>query len=232
MNFIRKIFEGKIDESVHLQFQKFSKGEFLNRALINAKKTGQKYVISTSTEFANGLVEMIATKLGEEKTLVRGAIVSTSNLKEELKPKEIKQFQGVKKYIIEKEMSGNEILNLIKKFPKAFFALSFSTEKTTLKIKPKAPKSGKPGSKGEEKPKADFCKIITSDDSIGKDFIFEFDNFKKADIYHTFLIEDLIKPIGETDFAVIRELAKRKGKIIREINVDGKKVIKEIIFEA
>ena len=37
MNFIKKIFDGNIDESVHLQFQKFSKGEFRDRALIKAR---------------------------------------------------------------------------------------------------------------------------------------------------------------------------------------------------
>jgi len=43
MNFVKKVFEGNIDESVHLQFQKFSKGEFRNRALIKLKKTGGRY---------------------------------------------------------------------------------------------------------------------------------------------------------------------------------------------
>ena len=37
MNFIKKIFDKKIDNSVHLQFQKFSKGEFKDKALIEAR---------------------------------------------------------------------------------------------------------------------------------------------------------------------------------------------------
>ena len=42
MNFIKKAVENKVDDSVHLQFQKFSKGEFRNRAIIEAKKSGEK----------------------------------------------------------------------------------------------------------------------------------------------------------------------------------------------
>ena len=223
MNFIKKIFDGKIDETVHSQFQKFSKGEFRNRAIINAKKSGKKYTIKTTAEFANELVKIMAEKLGSEKTIVTGAIVSTSDLKEELNPKEVKQFQGVKRYLIEKEMSGEEILELIEKLPKAFFALTFSHGDDSLKIKPKAPKSGKAG-KSKEKPKVNFCTLKTTDSKIGRDFIFEKPDFKKAEINHTFLIDEIVKPEGETDFAKIRELAKRKGHIVREAVIDDETI--------
>lgn len=53
MNFIKKVANKKYDESVHLQFQKFSKGEFRNRALIDAKSSKGNYTIKTSAEFAN-----------------------------------------------------------------------------------------------------------------------------------------------------------------------------------
>lgn len=232
MNFVKKIFQGEYDEDTHFQFQKFSKGEFRNRALINAKKSGSKYTISTSAEFANELVRYVAGKLGDGKTNVTGAIVSTNDLKEDLDFKEIKQFQGVKRYLIDKEMSGSEILSLITKFPKAFFALSFDVDSTKLKIKPKAPKSGKPGSKGSEKPKANFCKLITEDKELGGSFVFEAPEFKKADIGHVFMITEIVFPQGETDYAKIREMAKRKGKIIRIADIDGQETKSEKEFEA
>ncbi len=233
MNFIKKIFRNEPDNLVHLQFQKFGKGEFKNRALINARKSGNKYTISTTAEFANEFVRVTAEKLGSDKTRVTGAIVSTNDLKGELDFKEIKQFQGVKKYIIDKEMDGNDIFSLLEKFPKAFFALSFSCDKdsTNLKIKPKAPKSGKPGKKGE-KPKPNFCRITTTDKMLAEDFIFEVSDFKKVEINHEFIINEIIKPEGETDYARMRELAKRKGEIIREALIDGKEIRKKIEFEA
>jgi hypothetical protein len=233
MNFIKKIFKNKPDDSVHLQFQKFGRGEFKNRALISARKSGNKYTISTTAEFANELVREAAGKLGDNKVRVTGAIVSTNDLKEELDFKEIKQFQGVKRYIIDKEMNRDEILSLLEKFPKAFFALSFNCDKdsTNLKIKPKAPKSGKPGKKGE-KPKPNFCRITTTDRALAEDFIFEVPDFKKAEINHEFIIKEIIQPEGETDYSKIRELAKRKGEIIRESEIDGRILRNKKDFEA
>jgi len=199
--------------------------------LLMPKNLNPIYTIFTTAEFANGLVRMAAEKLGNNRTMVKGAILSTSDLKEQLQPDEVKQFQGVKRYLIEKEMSGEEILKLLDEFQKAFFALSFSYGDTVLKIKPKAPKSGKPGKKGE-RPKANFCKIITTDEFIGKDFVFEAENWKKAEITHHFFIDELIKPEGETDFARIREFAKRKGRVVREAFIDEKTITSEKEFIA
>ncbi len=233
MNFIKKVVDGNFDESVHLQFQKFSKGEFKNKAMIEAKNSKGKYTIKTSPEFANELVRTMAKKLGNGKTKITGAIVSTLDLKDDLEYKEVKQFQGVKRYLIDKEMSGNEIINLLDKFPKNFFALSFSTpDGDILKIKPKAPKSGKPSSKGDDKPKVDFCSLKTTDKEIAKEFIFENPDFKKADISHKYIIEKLEIPEGAKssgDFKKMREEAKRVGKIIRKAEIDDS--IQEDEFE-
>ena len=236
MNFIKKLFDKKVDEDVHLQFQKFSRGEFRDRAGIAAKNSSGKYTINTTAEFANGMVKMLAEKLGNEKTNVTGSIIGTNDLKGELEFKKISQFQGVKNYSIEMEMSGNEILNLIEKFPKNFFALSFSVGNSTLKIKPKAPKSGKPKSKGdEEAPKPDFCKLVTTDKEIASGFVFEKPDFKNASLIHDFIIDSIVIPDSlkkEKDFAVVREKSLRKGKIIRRGEIDGEKIKEEVDFEA
>jgi hypothetical protein len=236
MNFIKKVRDKNFDESVHLQFQKFSRGKFKNRALIEAKNSNGNYTIKTSAEFVNELVRDVAGKLGARKTRVTGTIISTSDLKKELEFKEIKQFQGVKKYVIEGEMSGSDIINLINKFPKAFFALSFDTgDETVLKIKAKAPKSGKPGTKGEESPKADFCVLKTKDKRLAENFIFEKSEFKNANIVHDFLINKIEIPErlkDSKDFALIREASKRVGKILRKSVIDGEKIIKEMEFNA
>ena len=232
MNFIKKIFNKEMNEEVHLQFQKFSRGEFRDRALIVAKRTGNKYTINTSAEFANELVAEMAERLGHNSAKIMGAIVSTLNLNIDYKEK--KQFKGVKRFLIEKKMTGQEIIELIKNYPKAFFALSFEADGSILKVKPKAPKSGKPSSKGEDAPKADFCKLITNDKSFAEDFVFERQEFKQAEIKHTFIIEEIVVPETlkkEKDFALVREKALRKGKIIREGKIDGQNIRKEAEFE-
>ena len=235
MNFIKKIFDGQSDGQVHSQFQKFSRGEFTNRAVVRAKFSGGKYTINTSAEFANELVRHLAEKLGDNQTKITGVIVSTGDLTGQLDFKSKKQFQGVKQYGLDGQMSGKDILKLLIKFPKAFFALSFGVEDEILKIKAKAPKSGKPGSKGEGAPKADFCKLITRDKNLVGSFVFEKPEFKYAEINHTFVISEIVVPEElkkSDDFARIREESKRKGKIVRVVNIDGQVIKSEKEFAA
>jgi len=231
MNFIKKVFENKIDEEVHLQFQKFSRGEFPNRAVIKVKKVKNNYNILTTAEFANGFVKIVAEKLGNQKTKITGAVISTLDLNGEIDFKSKKQFMGIKQYIIDKEMSGNEIKELIDKLPRVFFALSFSHKGDILKIKAKAPKSAKPKTK-DEAPKPDFCKLTTDDEKIVRDFVWEKSDFKEAIISHDFIIKEMVVPKDEKDFAKMREMSKRKGVIVRRAEIDGIKTVVEKEFEA
>lgn len=235
MNFIKKIADKNFDYSVHLQFQKFSKGVFKNRAVLKIKKSGEKYTINASAEFANEMIHSVAEEIADSKVKVSGAIVSTSDLRGSLDFSEIKQFQGVKRYMLEKEMSGDEIISLLDKFPKSFFGLSFESSKSQLKIKAKAPKSGKPGSKGEDAPKPDFCKLVTTNAELGQSFVIETSNFKEAEIVHEFVIESIEIPEDlkkSDDFAKIREESKRVGKIIRKSKIDGVEKVSELRFSA
>jgi hypothetical protein len=231
MNFIKKVFDSAVDEEVHQQFQKFSRGEFRDRAVIRAKRVKNNYTILTTAEFANEFVRVIAEKLGDEKANITGAVISTLALDNELEFKSKKQFMGIKQYIIEKHMSGHEIIKLLEKLPKAFFALSFSHKGDVLKIKAKAPKSAKPKTKNEA-PKPDFCKLTTSDERIAKDFVFEKPDFKEAIISHDFIIKELIVPRDEKDFAKAREMAKRKGIVVRRATIDDIRTATEKEFEA
>ena len=239
-SFIKKIFENKFDndELVHSQFTKFSKGEFPDRAMIRAKNTKGKYTISTTSEYAKDLIISLAEKLGDRTTTISGAIISALDL-DGFEYNERKMAMGVRKYMIyNKEMTGNEIISLCDKIEKAFFALSFNVDDdTSLVISPKSPKSAKGASSSknpDKKAKINFCKLKTSDSKLVNTLIFDNDvgDFKKIEIKHDIIITDIIMPKGEKDFAKIREMAKRKGKIVRKIDVDGSQKIKEIGFEA
>ncbi len=235
--FIQKIFDGEKDELVHLQFQKFSKGGFKDRAMIVAKQNNGKFSISTTAEYANEFVRCLAERLGNEKTEVSGVVVSTRDL--ELNYQDKKQFMGVKQYAINKEMSGSEILELCGKLPNSFVGLSFKAGDSELKIKPKAPKSSKPSSKADGGAKVDFCKLKTSDNSIVESLIFdpEARGFKQVEISHDFIINEIIisdemKKECRDDFALLRERALRKGRMVRRLNIDGREIAKEKEFEA
>jgi hypothetical protein len=236
--FTKKLFDGTSDKFVHLQFQKYSRGEFKNKAMIIAKsQVGGKFSINTTTEYANELVRFLAEKLGGEITHVTGIVVSTRDLTGELDFQNKKQFMGVKQYILDREMTGDEILALCEKLPNSFIGLSFKVGDTELKIKPKAPKSAKPSTKGEEKPKVDFCKIKTKDKDLVDGLIFDVHagSFKVVEIGHEFninevVITDEMKVEAGEDYAKIREMAKKKGKIVRKIEIDGQEFIEEKEF--
>lgn len=219
--FIKKIFNNKSDEFVHLQFQKFSRGTFKGRAMMKAKHGPKGYTLWTTAEYANELVRSVAEKLGHEKANVTGVIVSTADLEGKVPSTSKKQFMGIKQYIVSGSMSGTELVELCNKVPEAFFALSFNAGTIELKIKPKAPKSAKP-STSEAGPKIDFCTLKTTDESLVKQFIFDAHAFKELEIKHSFVIEDIILPHKYSSPDEMRRLAQRKGKIIRESTVDGK----------
>ena len=74
--------------------------------------------ITTTSEFANELVRLSAEKLGSNKTQVKGALISTLDLGNEIDYQSKKQFMGIKQYVIDKEMSGDEITEMLKKCSK------------------------------------------------------------------------------------------------------------------
>lgn len=227
--FTEKLFAGEQDQLVHLQFQKFSKGIFEQRAVVDAKNSKGKYSINTTNEYANELVRALAEQLGNKRTKVTGVIVTAKDLRDQLEFEDMKQFMGVKQYAINKELSGNEIIKLLDQFPTAFFALSLSSEDSELKTKAKAPKSAKPSSKGEGEAikKADFCKLKTTNKNLAKSILFGAEEGKDIHLEYTFNITEIEVPKGITDSAAMREAALKKGKIIRKEIVDGKEKITE-----
>ena len=137
-SFLKKIFDGKTDEFVHLQFQKFSKGNFKNKATIKALKTSRGYSISTTYEYANEIVRSVAEKI-KGRVMINGAIISTRDLKDEWNFKDKKQFMGVKQHIIESEMTREELIRLLDKFSWCFFRIIFFNSRYGIKDKNKIP---------------------------------------------------------------------------------------------
>jgi hypothetical protein len=234
--FIKKIFEGKNDDFVHHRFQKFSKGTFADKALVRVTRGAKGFTMWTGAEYANELVRAVAEKLGSNKAKITGPVVSTLKLKENpalqglLANCGLKQFAGVKQYLVNTEVSGHEIIKCLDAAPEGFFALSFTAGDTTLKIKAKAPKSAKP-STSEKAAKADFCNLKTSDSSLIAKFVWE-TGWKSFEANHTFVINDITLPSGVTDPSELRKKAKRKGEIIRKIIIDSVQKTEKHNFEA
>lgn len=232
---INKIFSGDFDESVHAEFVKFSRGVFDNRYLVEGKKQKDKFAIKTSSEFANFFVRNLLEKVsGTIK--IKGIIVSTTNFESEcdFEIENVKKYMGINQLVINTETSADKIITLMEKYPRAFYALSFSYGDYELKIKEKPPKSGKPGNKTKEDdgPKADFCSLKTTNEEIINDLFFDFQGFSEIRIKHILEIKDIELPKEYKTPEEMRERAKRKGIVKRFIEVDGRKDVKEKSFVA
>lgn len=225
--FIKKLFENKIDNSVHKQFVRFGKGSYNSRAIINVKKWGNKIKVKTSSELANDLVEFISSLA--EKFSVSGVVFS----KEIIQGFKFKKKPNILVCRINKEMSAQELKELsIKAYATL---LDCMAPGISLKIKKRFFSSPYAKCSTVE----EFC-VLDLDkkfwQKFHEEFLFDLPlEFKKARIEHTYIIKDIIIPKelkNEKDFEKIRLMAKRKGKIIRKIIVDSREIIKEKDFEA
>ncbi len=221
MNFIKEIFNGKSSESTHRQFIRFGKGEYGGRAILGLWKT-KNVKIKGSFEFANDFTLFLA---GLGNISFNGKIWS----KEELPGLKGEKKSGKWVYLVN-DFTSSQVKNLADKV--YYFLLNTEHEGIKLKIKEKLPKPGK----GEGKIDDRFCQMEIDEKyykAAKDDFFWDLQDGKKINVTHKFVINGIVMPkTNEKDFAKIREMAKRKGKIIRQADVDGKEVKFEKDFEA
>ena len=220
MNFIKKIFIGNVDDLVHKQFVRCGKGEF-ERAYIKIDKQKNSFKIKTSFEFSNDLVELAANNI--KKADVSGVIISNDDFEKELKF-DIKSYKKKGKlYIAEIKtiLTRDQLKKLYEKFKNDYLFLTIKSDNINISCTTSLPKPGK-------ELKDNFCKAILPINLLDE---FTFDikkDFSKLSIKHIYKITHLEIPKQyERDFTKARIYAKRKGKIIREIEIDGEKQIIE-----
>ena len=224
MGFIKKVFHGDDDKEVHAQFVRFGKGEYGRRALISLRKT-KSVKIKGSFEFANDFVLFLANLPDAGEIKFHGDIWS----RDELGLEDGKKKTGKWVYSV-KEMGSSQVKSLADKV--YYFLLSAEGGGIKLKIKGKLPKPGKDESRIDDK----FCQMELPEKfyaAAKNEFFWDMPDAKKISIEHKYIINEIVMPGGlGDDFAKIREAAKRKGKIIRIANADGKEMKEEKNFEA
>jgi hypothetical protein len=233
---VKKIFDGEFDEEVHSDFLKFGKGEYKNKYLLSGKKQASKWAVKAGAEYSNFFVRNCLEKISGSVE-AKGVIVSTTDLRDEIKfeIKKAGNFQGVRKLQIDTEIDPAEIFDLMERFPRAFFALSFKGDDFALKIKPKAPSSGKPGKASEDGPKADFCTLKTTNKEVLRELFFDVGtDWTEVSVNHTINVTGIEYPanMAELKPTEVRMLAKRKGILTRTAIVDGVEKVSEANFVA
>lgn len=216
--FIEKIFRGEWDELVHSQFVRFGKGNYSGRAVLSLRKN-EKIKLGGSFEYADDFVIFAS----EFNMKFSGIIMS----REKLELENEKKKAGI--YVYEVSEISSEKINEIK--DKAYHMLLDGEGEISLKIKKKLPK---PGKSGGGKVNDKFC-VIEADlrfwNRIKEAFFWDADG-KKIKVVHDYHINELVMPKNEKDFEQIRIKTKRKGLLIRKIEVDGKLIEKQKEFEA
>jgi len=214
MCFIKKIFEGNVDDSVHMQFVRFGKGNFEGRAAAGFRKTAGKVKIGTSYEYANDMARIVS-KLKNIK--FSGIALSKEQL----------PFEGRKKGELTVYNFQGDSGDISKILDKTYFTL-VDAEDSEIKLKMKK-KLPKPGKSGEAKSNTKFCQLEISEKywpAVKNFFFWDFPDINKGQVSHCYSITEIILPKDEKDFERIRIMAKRKGKIFRKIETD-KLTIKE-----
>jgi len=220
MIFIQKIFEDQIDDVVRRKFERFSIGIFEKRALIKVSK-GKDLKIKASYDLADDLFGIIANNI-EGKVKVKGKIISSRDFSGEI-DFEVEKFTKGKKFTaeIDTEVSSLQLKEIYEKFKLNFILLNVEGDGFSLKVGKSLPK---PGSVLKD----NFCKAVFPLEIV-KELVWDVDNFKKAVCEHKLIIDEVIAPEGVSS-AEARKLAKRKGKLVRKIDVGGKEIVKEKEF--
>ena len=114
----------------------------------------------------------------------------------------------------------------------SYFLLNADSPGIKLRIKSKLPKPGK----NEEKIDDKFCQLEIDEKhyrTAKEEFFWDLPEGKKTEVEHKYIITEIVLPkTNEKDYAKLREMAKRKGRMIRIANIDGKETKSEKNFEA
>ncbi|HII15021.1 MAG TPA: hypothetical protein HA362_01800 [Nanoarchaeota archaeon] len=228
MNILKQMLVGKTDGQAHYKFVRYGKGEY-DRFLFEITKGRNNFKVKSSYDFANDFVGIIAERMRETAS-VSGKIIMARDFKPELDPfcEAVNYSKRGKLFTAEisAEFSPEQLRRLYDKFSSAFLLLNVKSSEMSLKAGKSLPKPGgaiKPG----------FCSATLPLDLLDE---FAWDvkqEFQKLEIKHILYINEIVlTPELKADPAKARLEAKRKGKIVRIVTIDGKETRKEADFIA
>jgi len=214
---IKNIAEGKITETEHNKFVRFSKGVFEGRFIVSIK-LGKTLKIKASYDMSNDLFELIARNI-DAKADVSGSILSAENLDLEA---DARKKGKMMLYTFNNCLSPEELNSIYDKAKDAFILLDISSDNFKLKCKQRLPKPG-------AALKDNFCSAEIPA-KLFKDIAFDFDDgYTNVQIKHNIIIDDIITPFECKDPVLERKQAKRKGRIVRIITFE-REIKKEYPF--
>jgi hypothetical protein len=214
--FLKKVIDDKIDAEAHRYFIRFGKGVYNRRFLISYNKS-KRIKIKGSFEWANDFVKF-ASEI--EEIIFSGKIMS----KDQIPGQKARKKGGSFVYEVE------EIK--LEHYPGAYsYLLDAEGSGIKLKIKKSLPKPGKDAEKVDDS----FC-VMELDEKywelVKKIFFWDVSEGKKAIIEHSLIVESIDIPKNEKDPVKMRENAVRIGRLVRNMDIDGKKEVRDYKIRA
>ncbi|MBU2589779.1 MAG: hypothetical protein KKF52_01725 [Nanoarchaeota archaeon] len=227
MSFIKEIFEGKANDSIHYKFVRYGKGEY-ERLLFEITKSKNNFRVKSSFDFANDFIKIISENVKEDMD-VKGKIIVNRDFEKELEEIGVEASSFKKRgklYTAELNttLTPKKLKEIYSKYNEHFLLLSINSNDFKLKTKGALPK---PGGKIAD----NFCNATLPIEFINE-FAWDVKEFTKLNIKHILKISEIIIPEElKNNPAKARIEGKRKGKIERILDIDGKEEKKEVDFE-
>lgn len=219
MHYIKDLFDKRETLHTHNKFIRYSKGEFTG-PILNIKITKANIKVNSSFHIASELLILMADLLKTKEVEIKGNLSWNEDLNPALERLGIKYLKviksrGIFNYVLQNKVN---LQDLIKELGNYNLLISFSDQDAKLTTKNKYPKPNKDIS-------GDFCKSTfptSMKDRVLSEFAFDIkgDDIKDIQISHKIIVSDIILP-ETNNFDEARRLAKRAGKIIRKISVNG-----------
>ena len=218
LNFIKSIINKQVDDFCHKKFIRYSLGEF-EKEPFEVKKGKKNFSVKAGPEYYDVLQQFFLQQINDD-IIIDGKIIAQRDVSTDLARfgiKPVKITGNGKKALINGTFNHEELTNIFEKLNDTFLLIDLVVGKNTLKMKKSFPRG---------KLVSGFCKAkfdLLLFDRFKEEFLWDVSDFIKASITHTYLIEDIqvSNELMKQDPARARKEAKRKGKLIRQLDIDG-----------
>ncbi len=229
MHYIRQLFEGRQEEWVHLLFTRYGRGDF--DGPVCEADVGKEVKFKGTVEYATAVGQLASSCGGEYQ--VEGGIYGKIDFRPILDAAAVeyddksKPKQGYYAAQLKGAIQSEVLTGLYGKMPHASVLLSFQGGKAKMKCKKKPPKPG--GEKELEFFSGSMA--LSALPGLREEVFFGAGDFVKAKVEHRVIIDEVVIPAGmnSTD---ARLHAKRKGRLVRTLTVDGRETRSEHPFIA
>ncbi|MBD3194007.1 MAG: hypothetical protein GF317_03060 [Candidatus Lokiarchaeota archaeon] len=254
MHFLKKLSENpEIEEpiednmDIHRHFYRYSRGTFIGPAC-KIRRTSTKISLKGSLEYEDIVEELVLKTYSGEELEVEGVLITGKDISDDIEDLglswELKESTGKTKNFKAKfsdsTVKKQNLLNAIEIFREnSYLLLTFNVDsacKVTTKKRLPRPSKKKPVDDDISK-RVNFCKGYmenTEENSemvineLIPDFIDELpEGWKKITLTNTYHIKDIEIPKNIKNSRMLRIMSIRKGKLVRNIDVDGDNIEKQ-----